>query len=60
MVNRSREKLTLSATYVEKQVVVSFADDGAGIDVTRVKAKAIGYGLEIVRAELKNLAAILV
>jgi chemosensory pili system protein ChpA (sensor histidine kinase/response regulator) len=87
-------KLTLTATHEEKQVVISFSDDGAGIDVERVKAKAItkklitvaaavhlsdletyeflfhpdfstkdirdmragtGYGLDIVRAELKKI-----
>lgn len=38
-------KLTLTAIYDEKRVVISFSDDGAGIDVERVKAKAIAKRL---------------
>lgn len=87
-------KITLTASHEEKQVVISFSDDGAGIDVECVKSKAIakklitaasavhlsdleiyeflfhpdfstkdirdmrvgtGYGLDIVRSELKKI-----
>lgn len=87
-------KIILAAAHKDGQVVISFSDDGAGIDVERVKAKAImkklitdddtirlsdveiyeflfhpdfstkdirdmragtGYGLDIVRSELKKI-----
>ncbi len=38
-------KLTLSATHENQQVAISFSDDGVGIDVARIKAKAVSKGL---------------
>lgn len=38
-------KLTLTAVHQNQQVIIFFADDGAGIDVERVKTKAVSKGL---------------
>jgi chemosensory pili system protein ChpA (sensor histidine kinase/response regulator) len=38
-------QIALRAVHQDNQIVISFSDDGAGIDVERVKAKAIEKGL---------------
>jgi chemosensory pili system protein ChpA (sensor histidine kinase/response regulator) len=38
-------KIILKASYQDNKAVISFADDGAGIDTERVKNKAISKGL---------------
>ena len=43
--SRRRDKLTLRAYHEGGQVNIEIADDGAGIDVARVKQKALEKGL---------------
>jgi chemotaxis protein histidine kinase CheA len=38
-------KIILKAFYKENNAIISFADDGAGIDIDRVKNKAVSKGL---------------
>ena len=46
-------QIVMSAFYQDNQMVITFSDDGAGIDVERVKAKAIKKGLiTITQAQL--------
>ena len=40
-----RGKIILQASYQENKAVISFSDDGSGINMERVKAKAISKGL---------------
>ncbi len=47
--------MTLSASHRGNQIVIRIADDGGGIDVAKVRAKAIENGL-LARAEAEGLA----
>jgi len=48
-------RITIRAFHQGNQTIISVSDDGAGIDVERVKAKALEKGL-LSRADLKNLS----
>ncbi len=52
-------QIVMSAFYQDKQTVIMFSDDGAGIDVERVKAKAIKKGLiTITQAQILSPEAV--
>ena len=46
--------ITLSAKHTGANVVLTIADDGAGLDVTRIRAKAVEKGLVSAQAELSE------
>ena len=50
----SKGRITLSATHSGANVVLTISDDGAGLDVERIRAKAIEKGLVSEHAELNN------
>jgi two-component system chemotaxis sensor kinase CheA len=47
-------RITLSAKHVGASVVLTVSDDGAGLDVARIRAKAIEKGLVSEHAELSD------
>ena len=47
-------RVTLSAKHTGANVVLTIADDGAGLDVTRIRAKAVEKGLISAQAELSE------
>ena len=47
-------RITLSAKHTGANVVLTITDDGAGLDVTRIRAKAIEKGLVSAQAELSE------
>ena len=49
-----RGRITLSAQHSGANVVITVADDGAGLDVERIRAKAIEKGLISAQAELSE------
>ncbi len=50
----SKGRITLSATHSGANVVLTVSDDGAGLDVERIRAKAIEKGLISEHAELTD------
>ena len=47
-------RITLSAKHTGANVVLTIADDGAGLDVARIRAKAVEKGLVSAQAELSE------
>ena len=49
-----RGRITLSAKHTGANVVLTIADDGAGLDINNIRAKAVAKGLITAQAELSE------